>query len=343
MPVMAHETQHLQHAALTHAAVAANHAHRHVGLDLAALDAAGADHADIAGIRERDDLHLERAVDVHVRHRHLVDNGLEQVVHVTFAHVGVVGGVAVERRGVNDREVELRVSGAEAVEQIEHLVHHPVRARARAVDLVDDDNRVEAHIEGLLRHEARLRHRAVLGVHQQAHAIDHRQHALDFAAEVGVSWGVDDIDPVLSAIALVRPADGGVLGKDGDAALALEVVAVHDALAEILAGIQRLGLPQQLVHQRGLAVVNVGDDGDVAKVFDAHGEAQTGHMLRRSTKKDRGFYASVHDKANPAGARPPSPMGAVGHIYRCRDATQRLQCSLKKKPDMRSQPCNGTC
>jgi hypothetical protein len=25
-------------------------------------------------------------------------------------------------------------------------------------------------------------------------------------------------------------------------------------------------LPQQAVHQRGLAVVNVGDDGDVAKV-----------------------------------------------------------------------------
>jgi len=53
--------------------------------------------------------------------------------------------------------------------------------------------------------------------------------------------------------------------------LALEIVAVHDPLAEILAGIQGLGLPQQLVHERGLAVVDVGDDGDIAEVLNAHG------------------------------------------------------------------------
>jgi hypothetical protein len=83
-----------------------------------------------------------------------------------------------------------------------------------------------------------------------------------------VSGGVDDVDAVFGVGALVQPADGGVLGQDGDAALALEVVRVHHALAEVLAGVEGLGLAQQLVDQRGLAVVDVGNDGDVAKILD---------------------------------------------------------------------------
>ena len=58
--------------------------------------------------------------------------------------------------------------------------------------------------------------------------------------------------------------DGGVLGQDGDAALALELVAVHRALGDALVGAERAALVQQRVDQRGLAVVDVGDDGDVA-------------------------------------------------------------------------------
>jgi hypothetical protein len=62
--------------------------------------------------------------------------------------------------------------------------------------LLIDDDRLEAHREGLLGHEARLRHRAVHRVDQQQHRVDHRQHALDLAAEVGVARGVDDVDAV---------------------------------------------------------------------------------------------------------------------------------------------------
>jgi hypothetical protein len=31
-----------------------------------------------------------------------------------------------------------------------------------------------------------------------------------------------------------------------------------------LIGTERAGLPQQLIHQRGLAVINVRNDGDIA-------------------------------------------------------------------------------
>ena len=49
-------------------------------------------------------------------------------------------------------------------------------------------------------------------------------------------------------------------------ALALDVVAVHHPLGDVLVLGERACLDQQLVDERGLAVVDVGDDGDVAKV-----------------------------------------------------------------------------
>src|SRR2546423_10904375 len=68
------------------------------------------------------------------------------------------------------------------------------------------------------------------------------------------------------AVFEARPAilDGAVLGEDGDAALALDVVGIHDALAELLVGGKGPRLLQQAIDQRGLAVVDVRDDGDVA-------------------------------------------------------------------------------
>ena len=58
--------------------------------------------------------------------------------------------------------------------------------------------------------------------------------------------------------------DRGVLGENRDAALALQLVAVHGALGDPLVGAERAALVQQRIDQRGLAVVDVRDDGDVA-------------------------------------------------------------------------------
>ena len=171
----------------------------------------------------------------------------------------------MQRGGIDDREVELLVGRAELVEQVEHLVDHPVRARARAVDLVDDDDRLEPHRERLLRHEARLRHRAIHRVDKDQHRVDHRQHALDFTAEIGVSGRVDDVD----AVAL--PVDGGVLGQDRDATFLFLVVAVHHPLGGDHPFVEGARLLEQAVDQGGLAMVDVGDDGDVAEAFDRRG------------------------------------------------------------------------
>ncbi len=165
---------------------------------------------------------------------------------------------AVARRRVHDRRVELRLVRLELDEQVEHFVVHAQRIRAGPVDLVDDDDRRAAERERLAQHEARLRHRAVEGVDDEQHAVDHAQNALDLAAEIGVARRVDDVD--LGAV----PADGRVLGQNRDAPLALERVGVHHALLHDLILTKRARLAEHLVDERGLAVVDVRDDGDVA-------------------------------------------------------------------------------
>ncbi len=188
----------------------------------------------------------------------MLHDGLEERRHVAAAQGRIQRGNAVKRGGVDHGKIELRIAGPQTVEEIERLVEHPAGARASAVDLVDDDDRMQTAGERLLGDEARLRHRPLDGVDQQQHRIDHRQHALDFAAEVGVTGRVNDVDPEAT------PLDGGVFGENGDTALALEVVCVHDAfdLTEALA--ERARLLQQPIDEGGLAMVDMRDDGDVA-------------------------------------------------------------------------------
>ena len=112
----------------------------------------------------------------------------------------------------------------------------------------------------LAQHVAGLRQRAFAGVDQQHDAVHHLERAFHFAAKVAVAGRVDDVD--LDVVI----EDGGVLGQNRDAALALQIVGVHDAFDQVLVGAKGAALPQHGVHQRGLAVVDVGDDGDIANV-----------------------------------------------------------------------------
>ena len=71
---------------------------------------------------------------------------------------------------------------------------------------------------------------------------------------------IDDID--VHAFILHR----AVLRQNGDAALFFQVVGIHHALGDMLVRGESASLLQQLVHQGGLAVVNVGDDGDITEL-----------------------------------------------------------------------------
>jgi hypothetical protein len=109
-----------------------------------------------------------------------------------------------------------------------------------------------------------LRQRTFAGVDEHDHAVNHAKGALDFAAKVAVTGGIDDID-----LGVVKK-ERGVFGENRDPALALEVVGIHDALDERFVGTKDARLPEHGVDQRGFAVVHVGNDGDVANVL-SHG------------------------------------------------------------------------
>ena len=145
----------------------------------------------------------------------------------------------------------------------------PRRAGVGPVDLVDHQDDGQVPSERLAQHEPGLRERALGGVDEQHDAVDHRERPLDLAAEVGVAGGVDDVERDVVVAALVVPHERGVLGEDRDALLALEVARVHDPFGDVLVGAEGAGLVQHRVDERGLAVVDVGDDRQVADVVAA--------------------------------------------------------------------------
>ena len=261
-------------------------------LEAAGEHAPAADAADVVAPGQRADLHEERRILVDLRRRDTADDGLEEVVHTgvgqlldqrrrgrpavgdvrlalslfLLVFVQVVDDPAFEAGAVQHREIELLVVRAELDEEVEGLVECAGGVCVGPVGLVDDDDRPQPEPERSHEHVARLGHGALVGVDQQQHRVDHAEHTLHLAAEIGVARRVDDVDQVL------LPLHRAVLGADGDAALALEVVAVHHTLVDVGALAEHVGGAEDAVDQRRLAVIDVGDDGQVADLFSGvHG------------------------------------------------------------------------
>ena len=273
----------------------------HVGalLQGAVVDAQQGEAAQERGGVQVGDVRLQGHVLVEAGTGDAVQDGLEQGLEVLggqLAVAGVVqGALAGLGGGVDDGDVHEGVHVdvdalvhevlAQRQEQVGRLRDDLVDTRVGAVDLVDDDDDGQVGLEGLAQDEAGLRQGAFGGVDHEDDAVDHRQASLDLAAEVGVAGGVDHVDgdAVLKAQGLGGGAaivDGGVLGENGDALLALEVTGVHDALAGLFDRValgERSGLPEHCVNQRGLAMIDVCDDRDVSQV-GTRGHMWTPHM-----------------------------------------------------------------
>ena len=219
----------------------------------------------------------------------------------------------VERRGaelrvgVDDREVDLRLVGVLVEEELVHLVDDLGDARVAPVDLVDDEDHRQPPGERLAQDEPRLRQRPLRGVDQEQHPVDHREAAFHLAAEVGVAGRVDDVDLGLAV------ADGGVLGEDRDAALALEA-GVHHPVDPLLVRGEGARLAQERVHERRLPMVDVGDDRDVADVVACvFGCRACGSQSSRFSKKTRG-EAALGSPLRLAIAEPRIPRDVLDHV-----------------------------
>ena len=198
------------------------------------------------------------AVGIALRRRNRLHDGIEQRFQILSTALNIRGGRPGLGVRVKDRELQLIFLGVEVDEQIVNFVEHFLRPGIGAVDLVDDNNGRQLGLQGFSEYVASLRQRAFAGIHQQHDAVDHLERAFDFAAKVAVARRVDNID--LDA----RVKDRGVLGENCDAALALQFVRVHDAVDVSFVRTKSAALLQQGIDQRGLAVVDVRDDSDIA-------------------------------------------------------------------------------
>ena len=83
--------------------------------------------------------------------------------------------------------------------------------------------------------------------------------------------GVDNVNnQVLAVLAQALAVNGRVLGQNGNAALALLIIGVHDAVRVFTVVTKGAGLLQHAVDQGGLAMVNVRDDGNITELGITH-------------------------------------------------------------------------
>ena len=216
-------------------------------------DAADSDTADIRGILQGGDKHLRSAL-YHLRCGNNFEDGIEQGGDIRAGSLPVLGHPALLGAAENGLEIKLLICGVEVAHEVEDLLLHLVGTAVELIDLIHDDDGLLAHLKSLLEDETCLGHATLESIHQEEHSVGHVEDALDLTSEIAMSGSVYDVDldPLVD--------NGDVLGQDGDATLALKVVVVEDELSEIFGLADKVGLIDHAIDQRGLAVVDVGDD-----------------------------------------------------------------------------------
>ena len=186
----------------------------------------------------------QRCLGIALGGRDEVDDGLQEVVDA-------LTGLARDEHRVICRDRKLLL----------YLFLDLVGMGRGQVDLVDGRHNVQVstHREGSVRDGLRLD--PLGGVHHEHGTLAGGKRARDLIREVNVSRRVDEVELVaLAIVGVVAYAHGVRL--DGDAALPLDVHGVEHLGGEVPL-LHRMGKLEDTVRDRGLAVVDVGDDREV--------------------------------------------------------------------------------
>ena len=243
---------------------AAAHGDHLVAAGNTALHAAYAYAAHIVVVIYGGEQYLQRGFRVARRGGNGAYYRIEHGLHIRAEFVRLHAGYAFLGACINNGEVKLLRRCAKLHEQLQRLVHNLHRPCAGAVYLVNNNDGNLVQLQRLPQHEAGLRHTAFKCVNQQQHAVNHLQYALNLSAEVRMARRIYYVYSVI--LILYR----GIFAEYGYAALPFQVAGVHHALLHLLVRPEYAALTQQAVHQRGLAVVNVGNYGNVTDIFLLH-------------------------------------------------------------------------
>ena len=168
--------------------------HLLVHLDGTVGDLSDSDTAHELVVVNGGDQHLGRCIRVPLRTGDMLDDGIQQRLHIRAGSLGIHGSHSASCGGEYKGAVDLLIGSSQVHQKLQDLVHHLIRSCLRAVDLIDADHHRQGKLHGLAQHELCLGHGALKGVHKQYHAIHHLQDTLYLAAEVRMARGVHDID-----------------------------------------------------------------------------------------------------------------------------------------------------
>src|SRR6185437_8408169 len=280
-----------EHANLLHLVRAAGRHHQQLvaRLDLALHHAHQRHHTEVIVEPRVDDQRLQLVGIARLRWRNACDDRLQ---HLDY----VLAGLGADRD---------RVVGVDADHRFDFLFYLR-NIGGGQVDLVEHRDYLQAHFDRGVAVRDRLRLDALRRIHHQQRTLARGQRTRDFVAEVHVAGCVDEIQLVSLAVARrVRQRHRARL--DGDASLPLDRVVVqhlrfHFALGEAAANLD------DAVGQRGLAVIDVGDDREIADLL---------HGARVSA---------------PGGAKPRLSHVQAGLGTRARVPTRYICANLKVAP-----------
>ncbi len=157
-------------------------------------------------------------------------------------------------------EIQLVVIGPKVGKQVKAFVQSAVGFCIGFVDLVENHDGAQAQFQRLGCDEFGLRHRAFGSVNKKDNTVHHGQDPLNLASEIGVAGGINDVDPG------AFPFQRSGFGENGDTTFTFKVIGIHRPFGHGLIGAEGARLLEQFVNQCGLAVVNVGDNGDISQV-----------------------------------------------------------------------------
>ena len=167
---------------------------------------------------------------------------------------------AVTSNGIQDRKIEVSIGRCQFQEKVLSPFEYLVDACVATVNFIDHHDGLQVKFQRLLQHKARLWHRPLHGIDEQDAAISHVEYALDLTAKISVSGSINNID-FNTAI-----DNGRIFSQDGDSALTLLVVRIHDEFAHLLVLAEDMALLEQAIYQRRFTMVDVSNNGDIANI-----------------------------------------------------------------------------
>jgi hypothetical protein len=146
-------------------------------------------------------------------------------------------------------------------EQLFHFLQDFFFTFVLAVNLVDYQDYWKVQLKCLGQHVTRLWQGAFCCVYEQQNSVNQGKCSLNFAAEVSVTWGVNQVD--LGAL----PLDLSGFSQNGDSTFAFLIVIIHDSVYDSRVGGKSSRAAQQRIYKSGFAMVYVRHKGDIAQII----------------------------------------------------------------------------